>query len=88
MIDDVPTRLRGDERWATRRWTSPLLVRHTEEGLDLVDCGGCVIAPACGLTGVLGEALAAFMAVLDRYTLEDLLARRVDMLALFPPRAA
>lgn len=64
------------------------VVRHTEEGFDLVDCGGCVIAPACGLTGVLKEALAAFMAVLDRYTLEDLLAKRVDLLALFPAKAA
>ncbi|WP_051328689.1 Rrf2 family transcriptional regulator [Geminicoccus roseus] len=59
------------------------VVRHTEEGFDLADCASCVIAPACGLTGVLAEALAAFMAVLDRYTLADLLARRIDMLTLF-----
>src|SRR3546814_18904955 len=45
-------------------------VRHTEDGFDLVDCGNCVIAPACGLTGVLHEGLVAFMRVLDRYTLE------------------
>src|SRR5215475_5174850 len=50
------------------------LVRHTEGGFDLVDCESCVIAPACGLTGALYEALAAFMAVLDGYTLADLLA--------------
>ncbi|WP_176593528.1 Rrf2 family transcriptional regulator [Sphingobium sp. EM0848] len=48
------------------------LVRHTEGGFDLVDCGNCVIAPACRLTGVLKEALDAFLAVLDRYTLADL----------------
>lgn len=59
------------------------VVRHTEEGFDLVDCGSCVIAPACGLTGVLKEALAAFMTVLDNYTLADLLARRGDFLRLF-----
>jgi len=59
------------------------VVRHTEDGFDLVDCGGCVIAPACGLTGALDEALAAFMRVLDGYTLEDLLARRGDMRSLF-----
>ena len=64
------------------------VVRHTEDGFDLVDCGGCIIAPACGLTGVLREALAAFMAVLDGYTLEDLLAKRIDMLSLFAPKAA
>jgi Rrf2 family nitric oxide-sensitive transcriptional repressor len=59
------------------------VVRHTEDGFDLVDCAGCVIAPACGLTGALDEALAAFMRVLDGYTLEDLLARRGDMRRLF-----
>ncbi|HQS96562.1 MAG: Rrf2 family transcriptional regulator [Novosphingobium sp. 17-62-19] len=64
------------------------VVRHTEDGFDLVDCGSCIIAPACGATGVLREALAAFMAVLDSYTLDDLLARRVDMLSLFAPEAA
>jgi len=64
------------------------VVRHTEEGFELVDCGSCVIAPACGLTGVLGEALAAFMAVLDRYSLADLLERRVDLTRLFLPAEA
>lgn len=62
------------------------LVRHTEEGFDLVDCGHCVIAPACGLNSVLGEALGAFLAVLDRYTLEDLLTRRRELGALFGAR--
>ena len=59
------------------------VVRHTEEGFDLVDCGSCVIAPACGLTGALAEALAAFMAVLDGYTLADLLHKRANFAALF-----
>lgn len=59
------------------------VVRHTEDGFDLADCGACVVAPACGLTRALDEALAAFMAVLDGYTLEDLLVRRVDLRALF-----
>ena len=59
------------------------VIRHTEDGFDLTDCGGCVIASACGLTGALAEALAAFMAVLDGYTLADLLARKVDIRALF-----
>lgn len=61
------------------------VVRRTEDGFDLVDCGSCLIAPACGLTGALAEALGAFMAVLDSYTLEDLLAKRLglrDLLAL------
>ena len=58
-----------------------------EEGFELVDCGSCLIAPACGLTGVLAEALGAFMLVLDGYTLEDLLGRRQglrELLALTP----
>ena len=56
------------------------MVRHTEEGFDLVDCGSCIIAPACGLTGVLGEALRAFMHTLDRHTLADLVADRTEAL--------
>jgi len=55
------------------------LVRQTEDGFDLADCGSCIIAPACGLTDVLKEALGAFLTVLDRYTLEDLMARRQDL---------
>lgn len=48
------------------------VVRHTEAGFDLVDCGSCVIAPACALTAALHEARAAFMSVLDAYSLADL----------------
>ncbi len=35
--------------------------------------GGCPLAGACRLQGLLGEALGAFLAVLDRATLADLL---------------
>jgi Rrf2 family transcriptional regulator, nitric oxide-sensitive transcriptional repressor len=52
------------------------VVRHTEGGFDLVDCGSCVIAPACSLTAALHEARSAFMAVLDGYSLADLVADR------------
>ncbi|MCR6645208.1 MAG: Rrf2 family transcriptional regulator [Terricaulis sp.] len=52
------------------------VVRFTEEGFELADCAHCVIAPACGLTGALAEALRAFMRVLDGYTLADLARRR------------
>lgn len=64
------------------------VVRHTEDDFDLVECAACVIAPACGLTGVLGEALAAFLAVLDRYSLADLLTRRADIARLLARTAA
>jgi len=55
------------------------VVRATEDNFNLVECfdrdsNTCVIAPACGLRAPLHEASAAFLAVLDRYTLADLLA--------------
>ncbi len=56
------------------------VVRATEDNLNLVECfdpetNQCPIAPACALAPALDEALSAFFAVLDRYTLGDLLAR-------------
>lgn len=58
------------------------VVRQTEDGFALVDCAVCVIAPACGLRGALGQAMAAFMAVLDGYSLADLLRNKADIAAL------
>lgn len=58
------------------------VVRQTEDGFALVECDTCAISPACELTRVLDEALAAFMAVLDRYTLADLLKRQTKLLRL------
>ena len=53
------------------------LVRHTEEGFELVECFGtgnlCAISPACRLRGLLGNALNAFLGVLDEASLADLL---------------
>lgn len=59
------------------------LVRHTEGSFALVDCPNCMIAPACGLPSILGEATAAFIAVLDKYTIADLLGRRSRLRELF-----
>mgnify|MGYP006286842537 CR=1 FL=1 len=52
------------------------VVRAMEEHLDIIDCTGsdCPILSPCRLRTALGEARDAFMAVLDRYTLADLLA--------------
>ena len=58
------------------------VIRHTEADFDLVGCSSCIIAPACGLTQALDEATQAFLAVLDRQTLADVLARRGDFLPL------
>ena len=55
------------------------LIRATEDGFELVDCGSCVVAPACGITGVLGEALGAFLGVLDRYSLAEMLTPRLKL---------
>jgi len=59
------------------------LVRHTEDGFDLVDCARCLIGSACGATAVLREATDAFLAVLDRYTLADVVDQRQRLAALF-----
>jgi Rrf2 family nitric oxide-sensitive transcriptional repressor len=64
------------------------VVRHTEEGFDLVDCAHCLIAPACALTAALYRALAAFMEVLDGYTLADLTSSRSEALRRLLTRPA
>ncbi len=56
------------------------VVRETEDNLNLVECfdaetNQCPIAPVCGLARALDEALTAFLAVLDTYTLQDFLAQ-------------
>ena len=56
------------------------VVRLGEESELVIDCKDrqnrfCRIFPACRLKGVLDEAAAAFFAVLDSYTLEDLLGQ-------------
>ena len=52
------------------------LVAALEE-TALVECyeagNACRITPACRLRGILGEALAAFIGVLRRYTLADVM---------------
>ncbi|GAN55025.1 RrF2 family transcriptional regulator [Tanticharoenia sakaeratensis] len=55
------------------------VVRRTEEDMALVGCmqpasedAGCLLADACRLRGAIGEALCAFLAVLDGYTLADM----------------
>lgn len=62
------------------------LVRRTENDLDLVECfsegNQCVITPACQLKHMLAEALNAFIGVLERYTLADLLAEQHALAAL------
>ena len=57
-----------------------------EADLDLVPCfgslGDCAIKPACMLAGAVDEALRAFLAVLDSYTLADLVRPRMGLARL------
>ncbi|SCZ49054.1 Rrf2 family transcriptional regulator [Thiohalomonas denitrificans] len=55
-----------------------VVVRLMEGNLDIIDCAkpGCPIVAACGLRGVLDEARDAFLAVLDSYSLQDLIQSR------------
>lgn len=59
------------------------LVRETENDLQLVECFGgqneCRITASCALKPILSEALNAFLGVLDRYTLADLLGPQRDL---------
>ncbi|WP_428413628.1 RrF2 family transcriptional regulator [Pararhizobium sp.] len=58
------------------------IVRSTERDSTLVECFGpdnrCRITPGCRLRGVLADALDAFLSVLDRHTLHDLLRNPQD----------
>jgi Rrf2 family nitric oxide-sensitive transcriptional repressor len=74
------------------------VIRRTEGDLRLVECfdpasNTCPLPPACRLRLALQEALAAFLAVLDRYTLADLISEPERLAPLVgldeaPPRAS
>jgi Rrf2 family nitric oxide-sensitive transcriptional repressor len=55
------------------------VVRRTEGTMTLVECfdratNTCPLTRACGLKGVISEAFDAFLAVLDRHSVADLIA--------------
>ena len=62
------------------------VVRDLEEELDIIGCmqqrNYCPIEGACVLRRALGEATAAFLALLDRYTLDDLVKPRKSLARL------
>ncbi|MGY0217435.1 Rrf2 family transcriptional regulator [Endozoicomonadaceae bacterium StTr2] len=60
------------------------VVRAMESTLQVIDCDNpyCRLQPACKLKHVLADALHAFMAVLDGYTLKDLLENRDELIPL------
>jgi len=69
------------------------VVREFEANMNLLECfdaatNRCPIAPVCPATGVFFEARKAFMAVLDRYTVADVVAGNgngIRMLLKIPP---
>ena len=57
------------------------VVRHTESDFFMAECFEhgetfCAYASACALKGVLSQATAAYLAVLDGVTLEDLVGKK------------
>lgn len=55
------------------------VVRKTESNFNLVECfepeaNQCAVTGVCHLKFILAEALETFMEVLDRYTLDDIVA--------------
>lgn len=69
------------------------VLRTSEEDWKQVECfdaaaNRCPIAPACGLRSALQEALNAYFAVLDRYTLADIIERKSKLIQLLNLRIA
>lgn len=63
------------------------IVRKTESHFHVVECfheptNQCPISPACGLAGILAEARDAFLAVLDGYSLADIVQQRSALIQL------
>ena len=60
------------------------VVRRMEEDFTLVECfaknsSNCLIEGPCRLQPVLGDALKAYLGVLDRYSLADLTVRNTSL---------
>ena len=62
------------------------VVRNTEDDFNIVECFDsknlCIISPACNLKNLLNEALQAYLAVLDKYTLRDLVKNKEEIMRL------
>ena len=60
------------------------VVRDMEVNLTIVDCStrSCPLTPSCILKRALSEATVAFMDVLDKYTLEDLIRNKRTLIRL------
>lgn len=69
------------------------VIRHTEPDFALVPClspvdGACAIKPSCVLKRALDKARQAFVAVLDEYTLQDLVQPKSRLRSLLAIESA
>lgn len=60
------------------------IVRKTEDDFYCVECfnqkdNRCIITPSCKLRNIMYEATQSFLAVLDQYTIADLLTTADDL---------
>jgi len=60
------------------------LIRKTENSLQLIDCNKppCTLRANCRFKDILGEAMTAFLATMDGYTLADILDSELQALPL------
>ncbi|WP_417840194.1 RrF2 family transcriptional regulator [Tritonibacter scottomollicae] len=58
------------------------VVRDMEESFKVANCGECVIQPQCALQEVFVEAVNAFLSVLDRSTIADLIRDKTGLVPL------
>lgn len=65
------------------------LVRVLENSLAPIDCSKpyCRFTPSCQLKGVLADAVAAYLAVIDAFTLEDIVSNKDELKQLLPELA-
>jgi Rrf2 family nitric oxide-sensitive transcriptional repressor len=69
------------------------VVRVMESTNEFVECqmgsdNGCLVTPVCGLKHMLGDAVEAFLAHLDQFTLADVVTERSAFQILFAEVAA
>ena len=77
-LADINSAVINDEKNASVNDMSLKLIDETVSHI----ASGCIISPVCQLKQVLAEALTAFIAVLERYTLADIIENKDELAAL------
>lgn len=67
-----------------------LLIKEIEPDFNIVDCfvgdkskSPCRLTPHCKLKSIMNESLSLFIKNLEKYTLEDIVENREELLSLF-----